>query len=65
MGFLFDSSATATGDVKGTSSGTRFSYGTSIAGVKIGAGMRTATAKAGDADATSSSKMSIGFQYGF
>jgi len=66
IGFLYDSDATSSGDVKGTASGTRFSYGTTIAGVKIGAGMRNATAKASaDADATSSAKMSIGFQYGF
>jgi hypothetical protein len=66
IGFLFDSNATAQGDIKSASSGTRFSYGTTIAGVKIGAGMRNATAKASaDADATSSAKMSVGFQYGF
>ena len=66
IGFLFDSDATSQGETKGTASGTRFSYGTTIAGVKIGAGLRTASAKASaDADATSTSKMSIGFQYGF
>jgi len=66
IGFLYDSNSVKVGDITATSSGTRFSYGTTIAGVKIGAGMRTATAKASaDADATSSSKMSIGFQYGF
>ncbi len=65
IGFLFDSNATDDGTTKGASSGTRFSYGTTIAGVKIGAGMRTASSKTGDADAASTSKMSIGFQYGF
>jgi len=65
IGFLYDSDATSSGDVKGTASGTRFSYGTTIAGVKIGAGLRTASSKTGDADAATTSKMSIGFQYGF
>jgi hypothetical protein len=65
IGFLYDSDATSSGDVKGTASGTRFSYGTTIAGVKIGAGMRTASSKVGEADAATTSKMSIGFQYGF
>ena len=66
IGFLFDSNATDDGTTKGASSGTRFSYGTTIAGVKIGAGMRTATAKASStADATSTTKMVVGFQYGF
>lgn len=66
VGFLYDSSATSQGDVKGTASGMRFSFGTTMAGVKIGAGMRTATEKdSSAANATSTSKMSIGFQYGF
>ena len=65
IGFLYDSNTTKVGDATGTSSGTRFSYGTTIAGVKIGAGMRNATSKVGDGDAAATAKMSIGFQYGF
>ncbi len=66
IGFLYDSDATSQGSIKGAASGTRFSYATTMAGVKVGAGLRTSTAKASaDADATSASKMYVGFQYGF
>jgi hypothetical protein len=66
IGFLYDSNNTATGDAKTTASGMRFSYGTTIAGVRIGAGIRNASSKAAaDADTATSSKMSLGFQYGF
>ena len=66
IGFLFDSDATVIdADTKSAASGTRFSYATTMAGVKVGAGLRTSSAKVGDGDATSASKMYVGFQYGF
>jgi hypothetical protein len=64
IGFLYDSTAAEAGTIKSVSGGTRIAYATTIAGVKIGAGMRSGAGKTGDT-ATATTKMYVGFQYGF